>query len=432
MKVLIYLFGFLICLQSLSAQIENEYGKKPAANFDTKYYQDFLNFSSDKENKTRVDIYVQVPYTTIQFVKISAAFEAAYSVTVSVFDEDKEKLLVEKSWKEKVDTKEFDQTISKSNYNLSLRSFYLVPGKYFIRTSIEDEDSKRSLSSENMYTVRDLSGNISISDILLVNKLTQVKGSNKILPNISRNVNFEKDGITMFFEVYSKYPQNAEIQFQVKDGAGNAVYTKTIDKYLDSGSVQIIDTIKTDTSEHIAIGLGKYILNVTVFDSTKENNVSADKIFISRWGGVPAIIDNLDKAISQLIYIATPGELSYIEEASDQKEKIKRYLEFWKKKDPTPNTEENEIFNEYYRRIAYANANFSQYIEGWRSDRGMVFILLGSPNNVDRHPFDLESKPYEIWYYYDLNRNYVFIDETGFGDYRLTTPLYGDDYRYRN
>ena len=245
-------------------------------------------------------------------------------------------------------------------------------------------------------------------------------------------MNFDKDGIPMFFEVYSKYPQNVAIRYQIKNNEEKVIYTNTLDKFLDSGRTQVIDTIKADTTKDMSIGLGKYIIDVSILDSTKENKASADKVFMSRWVGVPSVINNLDKAISQLIYIATPSELGYIKDASDQKEKIKRYLEFWKKKDPTPNTEENEIFNEYYRRVAYANANFSQYVEGWRSDRGMVFILLGSPDNVDRHPFDLESKPYEVWYYYNLNRSYVFVDETGFGDYRLTTPLYGDDYRYRN
>jgi GWxTD domain-containing protein len=123
--------------------------------------------------------------------------------------------------------------------------------------------------------------------------------------------------------------------------------------------------------------------------------------------------------------------MSFIEEASDQEEMIKRYLEFWKKKDPSPNTEENEIFNEYYRRIVFANEKYSHYTEGWKTDRGMVFILLGPPSNVDRHPFDYDSKPYEVWEYYDLNKNFVFIDETGFGDYRLITPLHGELYKYR-
>ena len=143
MKTFVYFAVSLFCLQSLFAQVENEYRKKPSRNFDPKYYQDFLNFSSDKENNTRVDVYIQVPYTTIQFVKVPSGYEGAYSVTVSVFDQDKEKLLVEKTWREKISSKDFDQTISKSNYNLSLRSFYLNPGKYFIRTSVEDEDSKK-------------------------------------------------------------------------------------------------------------------------------------------------------------------------------------------------------------------------------------------------------------------------------------------------
>jgi GWxTD domain-containing protein len=431
MKIFIYLFAFLICIQSLSAQMEDEYGKKPN-NFDIKYYEDFLNFSSDKVGNTRVDVYIQVPYTTVQFVKSSTGFEGTYTATVSVYGEDKDKLLAEKSWTEKIDTKNFDQTISGSNYNLSQKSFYLAPGKYFIKTSVEDEDSKKSFSSENMFTVRDLSGNFAVSDILLINKLTQVEGSNRILPNISKNVNVEKDGIPMFFEVYSKYSKNANIQLQIKDSKEKVVYTDTLNKYLDSGRTQIIDTIKIDTTKDISIGLGKYILSVSVLDAAKDSNAISNKVFISRWVGVPLVINDLDKAISELIYIATPGELAYIKQASDQKEKISRYLQFWKKKDPTPNTEENEIFNEYYSRVAYANANFSQYVEGWRSDRGMVFILLGSPNSVDRHPFDIESKPYEIWYYYSLNRNYVFVDETGFGDYRLVTPFYGEDYKYRN
>jgi len=53
-----------------------------------------------------------------------------------------------------------------------------------------------------------------------------------------------------------------------------------------------------------------------------------------------------------------------------------------------------------------------------------VFIVLGSPNNVDRHPFDYDSKPYEVWSYYEFNRQVVFVDETGFGDYKLLTPIW--------
>jgi len=422
-KCILFLFLFI---HTVPAQIENVYSKDQGSPF-PKYYQDFLNFASDQEGKTRLDIFIQVPYTEIQFVKSTKGFSAAYTVTVSVFDEDKDKLLVEKSWKEKIDAIDFEQTVSKNNYNLSMKSFYLNPGMYFITTSVEDEDSRKKYSSENLYKVRDFSEKISVSDVMLIAKQTQAEGNNKILPNVSRNITSKRDGIPMFFEIYSDKPTNVSLEFIVKDDKENVVHQETIDKHLDTGRTQVIHTIKYDS-----LGLGNYMVAINILDSTKSKITEVNKTFISRWVGIPASIQDLDKAVDQLIYIATPSEMDYVEDAESENEKVDRYLDFWKKKDPTPNTEENELFNEYYRRVAYANENFSHYVEGWRSDRGMVFIILGSPNNVDRHPFDLESKPYEVWQYYELNRSFVFVDETGFGDYRLVTPLYGDDFRFRN
>lgn len=425
MKTLIIFLMFLFTGHFAYAQVENVYSKQKP-NTSPKYYQDFLNFASDQENKTRVDIFIQVPYNEIQFVKNPESFAASYMVMVSVFDEGRERLLVEKSWREKIEVKDFEQTTSKNNFNLSLRSFHLQPAKYFIRTSVEDEDSKKSYSSENVYIVRDLSKEVSMSDVMLIAKQTQVEGSSKLLPNVTRNLTALKDGIPVFFEIYSITPKEVEVVYLVKDKDQKEAFIKSETKELDSGRTQVIYTLKD-----VSLSLGDYTLEVKIMDDD-ETLTSVNKSFVSRWIGVPSSIQDLDKAIAQLVYIASPGEISNIEDAKTQEEKVERYLEFWKKRDPTPNTEENEIFNEYYRRIAYANENFSHYIEGWRSDRGMVFIILGSPNNVDRHPFALESKPYEVWQYYELNRRYVFVDETGFGDYRLVTPLQGDDFRFRN
>jgi GWxTD domain-containing protein len=115
---------------------------------------------------------------------------------------------------------------------------------------------------------------------------------------------------------------------------------------------------------------------------------------------------------------------------ADQEEKKRLFLEFWEKKDPTPGTQENELMNEYYRRVNFSNQNFSGYLEGWKSDMGMVYILFGPPSDIERHPFELQTKPYEVWYYYELNRTFIFVDESGFGEYRLITPFdyYGSIY----
>jgi len=147
--------------------------------------------------------------------------------------------------------------------------------------------------------------------------------------------------------------------------------------------------------------------------------------------GLPATVANIDEAIAQLVYIANPSEIEYMENSETEKDKITRFMAFWKTKDPSPGNDENEVFEEYYGRVNYANEQFTHYREGWQSDRGMVFIILGPPNNIERHPFEYDSKPYETWQYYELNKSFTFLDQTGFGDYRLINREYGDIFRYR-
>ena len=114
------LLVFFMFLFIANAQVENA-DKSNAFIGEQKYYIDFLNFKGKEKDKTRLDVFVQVPYKIIQFVKSENEFVGNYNVTISVFDEDKNTLFVEKSWTEKLESQKFEQTISKDNYNLSLR-----------------------------------------------------------------------------------------------------------------------------------------------------------------------------------------------------------------------------------------------------------------------------------------------------------------------
>jgi GWxTD domain-containing protein len=423
MKNLSKAFFFLLLITSVFAQPD----KETKFNSRVKFFEDYLNFASVEANKTRLDVFIQVPYPEIQFVKITSGFESKYNLTVSVYDEEKENLLLEKSWSEKISVKEFDQTTSKTNYNLSLKSFNLEPGKYLLRTVLEDVDSRKEYSVENVISIRELELEFAMSDVMLIAKQTVVEGTNKILPNVSRNVAVKKDGLPFFFEIYSNQPREIKIEYTIIDNDKEIIYREDVNRKIDSAKTQIFHTIKD-----VDVGLGNYLLTAVVKDDNNDLLISTAKNFVSRWMGVPSSIRDLDKAIAQMVYIASSSELDEIEEAETKEQKIQKYLDYWKKKDPDPNSEDNPVFDEYYRRVAFANENFSHYIEGWRTDRGMVFIILGAPNNVDRHPFEYDSKPYEVWEYYELNKSFVFLDETGFGDYRLITPLYGDFFRYRN
>jgi GWxTD domain-containing protein len=95
--------------------------------------------------------------------------------------------------------------------------------------------------------------------------------------------------------------------------------------------------------------------------------------------------------------------------------------EFWDKRDPKPDTEENEYRTEFYRRVNYANRVFREGIPGWKTDRGRIYIYLGPPDKVERRPFmrGPEAKGLIWWGYFDLRLGIWFVDTDGSGRYSI-------------
>jgi len=93
--------------------------------------------------------------------------------------------------------------------------------------------------------------------------------------------------------------------------------------------------------------------------------------------------------------------------------------EFWKVRDPSPASEENEFRDEYYRRIEQANHLFREGSSGWLSDRGRIYILLGEPERRDVFPsgYSFYEPPVEIWYYGSFP--VIFVDYNREGIFRL-------------
>lgn len=85
-------------------------------------------------------------------------------------------------------------------------------------------------------------------------------------------------------------------------------------------------------------------------------------------------------------WIITGEELQAFKQLSNDEERDQFIEQFWLRRDPTPDTEENEFKEEHYRRIAYANEHFPAGIPGWRTDRGRIYIVWGPPDEIESHP----------------------------------------------
>jgi GWxTD domain-containing protein len=144
--------------------------------------------------------------------------------------------------------------------------------------------------------------------------------------------------------------------------------------------------------------------------------------------------DWLEKDVT---YIITPEEQKAFKKLATDDEREKFIEEFWRRRDPDPDTDENEFKEEYYERIAYANEHFASGIPGWKSDRGRIWIMYGKPNERETHPsggpYDRPSTegggmtttyPFETWFYRYIpgvgsGVEIEFVDPTGSGEYRI-------------
>lgn len=136
-------------------------------------------------------------------------------------------------------------------------------------------------------------------------------------------------------------------------------------------------------------------------------------------------------------YIITGEEKKAFNKLTTDEERENFIEQFWRRRDPDPDTDENEYREEYYERIAYANQHYASGIPGWKTDRGRIYIAFGKPDGIESHPsggnYDRPSYegggstttyPFETWFYRNINGvgsgvEIEFVDPTGTGEYRI-------------
>jgi GWxTD domain-containing protein len=137
-------------------------------------------------------------------------------------------------------------------------------------------------------------------------------------------------------------------------------------------------------------------------------------------------------------YIITDEERQAFKRLKTDEERQQFVEAFWQRRDPTPDTEENEYKEEHYRRIAYANDHYASGIPGWKTDRGMIYIKYGPADEIDSHPSggsyerpieegggETSTYPFEDWTYRYIdgvgtNVQIEFVDTTMSGEYHIS------------
>lgn len=210
----------------------------------------------------------------------------------------------------------------------------------------------------------------------------------------------------------------------------NKMISRKNDTRVEVGSF-ILSQLPTDT----------YTLAISLIDTVSDIGVTSSKKFFvynpdvvetdSVYHQVKPVLsstfgtmseEELDDIFDKSKYIATSQEIDKYKKLSGVDGKREFLFNFWNGRDQDPSTKENEYFYDYLQRVESANTRFSSMQKaGWKTDRGRVFIIYGEPSEIERYPNQIESRPYEIWYYNDIEGGvyFIFADLTGFSEYTL-------------
>ncbi len=424
MQFKIFIFALLAgVLISVSAPAQFV-GSSQVSEIGLPYFQ-MRSFSTfDPQTGDRLArIYVQISNENITFLKSDSGYEAELQIEVFVNGRDEETAF-SRSINRRVHVENYEATTSPTGLNTFFTDLPVKPGKYEVIVTVSDKNNNNQFTRQGKMEIAPdpaaATREVLLSDVLFFSRFTtDDKGRiTQFHPTLENRFASDKDYIYAYFTTFSPDENSqAEIKYVVKDENGiiaqqNQYTTPAGKKFL----------------EHF-VRLSRYYLNQNNY--TMELVVHRNDQWIVRntafsffWRFAPTTQQDLDLAIRQLKYIAKDDSIKRYQNAPFE-EKQAFFKRFWQTRDPDPSTEHNELMEEYYRRINFANANFSATgVGGWITDRGRIYIKFGEPDEIERHPFEAETYPYQIWRYYTLQKVFLFIDRTGFGDYDLHPSYY--------
>lgn len=392
---------------------------------------DALSFAGESKENARLDLYLAVPYNALDFSREAEGFVARYRAVMKV--EGAGRTVLDTTFNRTVRTKEYSRTSGDANafefYQLTVP---VLPGEYTASVEILDHGTNLLTRGKRTVAVIDFeSYPFSLSGLLLVSKIREEDSGHSITPLLTENVSLMKDGYFLFFEAYN-YTTNTDfvLTARYRSSEGDVVWSDTWNKEIGTGHSQQWIRLPLE-----GVGRGAYVAEIVAAEAAyPDEPIAIAKRVIALRGtveGMPLSEVELEDKVKKLRYVADQSEMDYIRNAGIFTEKRKRFAEFWVERDPSPGTPLNEAMDEYYRRVEHANKNFRSYTEGWLTDMGRIYIVYGAPDRIDRDPFAADGKPRETWEYYGRRLQLLFVDQTGFDDFRLMTPVpLSEKYRY--
>lgn len=369
----------------------------------------------------------KIPYNRLVFERDNGEYSAGLRVLVEVIDSASD--LVDRDIKDtELSVNNFEATNERGFFLQDFLKFNLSAGRYKIRTTITDLNSQNELKLEPAEI--DL---IKADEEMVLHPLVIESANDEceienafILANFGGAVPFSPKDYHLVIPLRDTTLENISVTIvNNKDTLVNQEISEffTLPVGISTCNTNLVllpDDESISTQNFIVRNVNRKLIEGKVSlivkfgdDGSKEFN--SEVIWIDK----PFSLRDPTMAIEYLNFIA-PDSIIYRMLSFDKSEYPKVLHEYWTSFDPNPESSFNQLMTEYYRRIDYAAKEFRGLGKnnGIKTDRGMIYIRFGKPDEVERSS-NTQGQVVETWIYKNPERKFVFVDKRGIGNFTL-------------
>jgi GWxTD domain-containing protein len=391
------------------------------------------------------EIYFGIPRSSLNFVEQGTGLIADFEMTVQIMKAGRE--LAQQSWRSSSTANSVEE-ISASQTLFSMTKFQMKAGSYFIKTTVTDLHGQKKGTENFDLKIKPYSTqSLAISEIELAASLKRDtspgrfnKNGYQIIPNPSALYGDGLPLLRFYAEIYNlQFPSDTTytVSYHILDSQNQPVKIFPVKEKMIAGT----SLVEAGGFNVISIPSGSYRFVLEV----KDNGSGAvarqeSKFFVFRLRdqaisrarpNAEAIVEamaylyrdktekEIDREFDAARWLANREE-TMIYEGLDFEGKKNFLIRFWYARDSDTTTVINEFRDDYLKRVRYATESFGGLKDGWRTDRGRVLLIYGSPDEIENFPSSNDSRAYQVWNYFSIEGGvkFYFVDIRGWGEYQ--------------
>lgn len=364
-------------------------------------------FAAGPGDSVKAILGLSIENRALAFQKDGAAFLARYRV--EMFFESPTAPPIRFARDEQVRVADFTETMRTDESILFQQLYHLKAGSYRVTVVVRDLSAGRQAQSSADFVAPDFTPG-SYSAPILAYQVTGRRSREQDLSLVLSprgTVAYGGDTLLALVEGYD-FREPTAIPLQIIDNTDSVIVRDTLHfsgtRPVEAQVVRLVPDSQPLGELRIVLGEG---------EGRKETMALVS--FSGAW-----ILTNYTEMVDLLRYFGHDDQVRALRKAPAG-ERARMWQEFYRATDPVPNTPENEALNTYFGRMALANQRFTDEDRpGWRTDRGMVFITLGEPDEVYNSSSGVQTGTIR-WNYVQLRLDLDFVDESSTGRFLLTS-----------